>query len=206
MLAVEIVICGAHALECLREAAQSPNDFNKTVFCRDQAARMMREARAAKRVLAQEQKQRLGIEAVAATHLAYPAASVPPQHAAAQAASPYPAASAEPTQVPTPDHQAVPPLHLVPATANAASQPGPADTAPQPSTEAIAQAEAFTLDNLIAAAQIREDGGVTPQNQILFRGVTLPTDRAVMDALVRGSSPILDALTGLNQELLDVAA
>jgi hypothetical protein len=203
MLAVEIVICGAHALQCLREAAQSPDDFNKTAICRNQAASMMREARAAKRILAQEQKQRLGIEALTAAHLA---ASVPTQQATLQTASPYPVAPVAPAQATAPEHQAVPPLHLVAATAGAASQPAPAEAAPLPSPEAIAQAEAFALDNLIAAAQLREDGGLTPQNQSLFRGVALPADPAVMEALVRGSSPILDALTGLNQEQLDVAA
>jgi hypothetical protein len=120
--------------------------------------------------------------------------------AAAQTASSHPVAAGAPA--PTPDHR---PLHLV-TTTDAAAQPPQSDAAPPPSPEAIAQAEAFTLGNLIAAAQLREDGGVTPQNRIIFRGVTLPTDPAVMDALVRGSSPILDALTGLNQELPDVAA
>jgi len=197
MLAVQIVVCGAHALKCLRCASVHHDDFNKSTTCRNQAAAMMREARAARRILAQEQKLRLSVEAIAGTDHAQQPASIAPQPAAPQALPPHSAAMTEQTR-----HPALPPLHLVPG--DAAAQPAPSEAAP--SSEAIALAEAFTLDNLIAAAQIREDGGVTPQNQILFRGVPLPTDPAVMDALVRGSSPILDALNGLNQELSDVAA
>jgi len=203
LLAVQIVVCGAHALACLHHASQHHDDFNKSAICRNQAAAMMREARAAKRILSQEQKQRLGIETVAAAHHAHQAAFVPPQQAAPRAATPYPLPATEPAPIPQQD--ALPPLHLVAADAPA-PQAAQEDAAPPPSPEAIAQAETFTLDNIIAAAQLREDGGVTPQNQVLFRGVPLPTDPAVMDALVRGSSTILDALDGLNQELLDVAA
>jgi len=199
LLAMQIVVCGAHAISSLRDASLNHADFNKAAIARNQAASMLREARAARRILAQEQKQRRAIEAVAATQLA--ATYVGSQRVAAQRVAPQPApqpiaqpaapsASAEP--------QATPPLHRVPAASN------PAQPAPTP--EAIAQAEAFTLDNVLAAAQIREDGGVTPQNKPLFRGVALPTDPAVMEALIRGSSPILDALNGLNQDLLNDAA
>ena len=202
MLGVQIVVAGAHAIECLRCATLCHDDFNKVAICRNQAAAMMREARAAKRILAQEQKLRLSIEAVAAAEWAQQSASTAPQPAVPWTASPHPVPAAD--FAPAPGLQAAAPLHLV--AAGATSPPAQAETAPLPSPDAIAQAEAFTLENIMAAAQLREDGGVTPQNQVLFRGVALPTDPAVMDALIRGTSPILDALNGLNQELLDVAA
>jgi len=205
LLAVQIVVCGAHAIECLRYAGLYPDDFNKMGICRNQAASMMREARAARRILAQEQRQHLAVAAMAAAELApHAAASVVPQPAAPQTASPSAAPASASAPATMPDHQTGVPLHL--AAADAPSRPAHAEPAPSPSPEAIAGAEAFTLDNVIAAAQIREDGGVTPHNKALFRGVALPTDPAVMDALVRGSSPILDALTGLNEDLMDVAA
>jgi hypothetical protein len=200
LLAAQIVVCGVHAMDCLRDASSNHDDFNKSAVCRNQAASMMREARAARRILAQEQKQRLGIEAVFGAQHAQQAVSLPPQPGAPRAASLPPVPAAEPAPMTAPQHPAAPPLHLV-ATGDATAQPAMADAAPAPSPEAIALAEAFTIDHLIAAAQIREDGGVTPQNQALFRGVALPADPAVMDALVRGRSPILDALNGLNQEL-----
>ena len=190
LLAVQIVVCAAHALDCLHDASQYSDDFSKAGSSRKQAASMMREARAAKRILSQEQKQRLAIETVAVTHQVRPAAPGPAQPTA------LPCPGAEPLQAPAPDHQPVPPPHLV----------ATAETTLQPSPEAIAGAEAFTIANILAAAQIREDRGVTPQNQALFHGVLLPIDPAVMDALVRGRSPILDALDGLNQEMLDAAA
>lgn len=198
LLAVQIVVCGVHAIDCLRCAGLHPDDFGKTATCRNQAAAMLREARAAKRILAQEQKQRLSFEAMAAAEWARQSAAAPRQAEPVLPAAP----RAE-------DHQPAAPLHLVATTA--ASPRAQAESAPPPSPEAIApeaiaKAEAFALDNVIAAAQIREDGGVTPANQALFRGVALPTDPAVMDALIRGGSQILDALNGLNQDLLDIAA
>src|SRR5580692_7804570 len=63
-LAVQIVLTGAHAAESLREAGIHREDFAKMTRCRAQAASMMREERAHKRMLAQEQKVRLAGEAV----------------------------------------------------------------------------------------------------------------------------------------------
>src|ERR1700744_1826827 len=45
-LAVQIVLCGARAVESLREAAVHREDFAKSMRCQAQAARMMREERA----------------------------------------------------------------------------------------------------------------------------------------------------------------
>lgn len=197
LLAVQIVVAGAHALECLRGASLHHDDFNKTAICRNQAAAMMREARAAKRILAQEQKLRLSVDLIAYSQDAQQPGSIAPQPApAVQPADPTPAAE--------PQQQTVASLHVVPT--GAASEPAASGATPPPSREAIAQAEAFALDNIIAAALIRQERGITPQNKPLLRGVTLPADPAVIDALARGSSPILDGLDGLNQEVLDVAA
>jgi hypothetical protein len=165
-LAVRIVLCGAHAVDSLREAGVYRDEFAKMTRCRAQAASMMREERAAKRTLAQEQKVRLAAEAVAG--------SAPVQPAAASVAAP----------------QAAPP---------------PVQAAP-PSPEAIARAEAFALENGVAAAQIRHDRGVTPQNKAYFHHVTLPTDPAVIDALVRGSSDLLTVLDEVGGETLDDVA
>ncbi len=52
-----------------------------------------------------------------------------------------------------------------PAAARAAPQPVAAGSAPPPSPEAIAQAEDFAMEECVAAAQIRHDRGVTPQNK-----------------------------------------
>jgi hypothetical protein len=175
-LAVRIVLCGAHAVDGLREAGVYRDDFAKMTRCRTQAAGMMREERAAKRMLAQEQKVRLAAEAVAG--------SAPVQQAAASAATP----QAEPQATP------------------AAPPPVQAGSAPPPSPEAIAKAEAFALENGVAAAQIRHDRGVTPRNKVYFHHVALPTDPAVIDALVRGTSDLLTLLDEVGGEDLDAAA
>src|ERR1700689_1896133 len=84
-LAVKIVLSGAHAADSLRQAGVYRDDFAKMTRCRAQAATMMREERAAKRTLAQEQKMRLAVEAVTSTPQAQPAASsVPPPQAEPQ--------------------------------------------------------------------------------------------------------------------------
>jgi hypothetical protein len=172
-LAVQIVLCGAHAADCLREAGLFLDDFAKRSRCRAQAASLTREEHASKRMLAREQKLRLAAEAVAGTPPAQPAtASAPPQQAATRAA---------PAQV-------------------------QAGSAPPPSPEALAQAEAFVEQNVVAAAQIRHDRGVTPQSKARFHDVTLPTDPAVIDALVRGTSELLILLDDLCGETLDKAA
>ncbi len=154
-LVVQIVLSGAHAAESLREAGVYREDFAKRSRCRAQAASMMREERAARRMLAQEQKVRLATEAVA---------SIP---------KPQPAAASAP---------------------------------PPPSPEAIAKAEAFAQQHVVAAAQIRHDRGVTPQSKAYFRHLSLPTDPAMIDALVRGTSDALTLLDKVGGETRDKAA
>ena len=74
-LAVQIVRTGAHAAESLREAGLYRDDFAKRTRCRAQAASMMREEHAAKRMLAQEQKLRLATQTVANAANPKPAAA-----------------------------------------------------------------------------------------------------------------------------------
>jgi len=202
-LAVKIVACGAHAVESLRLAGVHRDDFAKMTRCRAQAASMMRAESAAKRTLEREQKVRLATEAVAGAPKAQPAtASAPPPQAEPQASPPVQAAAAAPPPAPVPP--AVAPLR--PAATHAAPPAMQAGSAPPPSPEAIAKAEAFAQKRAVAAARIRHDRGVTPQCKAHYRHVTLPTDPAVIDALVRGTSKMLTLLGELGGETLGEAA
>jgi len=171
-LAVQVVLSGAHAAEALQEAGVYREDFAKRTRCRAQAASLMREGRAAKRALAQEQKVRLATEAVATAQKAQ------------QAAAPAPSPQAGP--------------HVSPHV--------PVGSAPPPSPEAIAKAEDFMQADGVAAALIRHDRGVTPQNMAFLRHMTVPTDPEVIDALVRGTSDLLTLLDEVGGETLDEAA
>src|ERR1700679_1994012 len=77
LLGVQIVLCGAHAVEIMREAGFYRDDFAKVRCCRAQAASLMREGRSAKRILVQEQKMRLAV-----SDAAPPVASLPAPQAA----------------------------------------------------------------------------------------------------------------------------
>jgi hypothetical protein len=198
-LAVLIVLSGAHAAENLRAAGVYCEDFAKSSRCYAQAASMMRQERATRRILAQEQKVRLAVEAVAGSAPAQSdtASALPPQ-AEPQAASLLAlAAAAAASRAPS----AAP----VPPAMQAGSAPPPAQDA-SPSPEAITAAEAYAQKNIVAAAQIRHDRGVTPQNKAYLRYLTLPTDPAVIDALVRGTSAMLTVLDEVGGEDLHAAA
>jgi hypothetical protein len=198
-LAVKIVLCGAHGIDALRLAGVFRDDFAKMSRCRAQAASLMREERAAQRKLDQEQKMRRAVEAVAGSgpaRLAIPPAP-PPLPAAAPAPQPAPVTAPL-------SSSAAPPAGA--AAAQPAPQPAGETSAPPPSPEAIAEAHAFAEENLSAAAQIRHDRGITPQNQAYYRDVTLPTDPTVIDALVRGTSDVLALLDEVGGEDLDSAA
>ena len=182
-LAVRIVPCGAHVVECMFEASIYREDFAKRSRCRAQANSFQREERAAMQILAREQKERLKLEAVAGAAPARPAmTSAPPPSAEIRATPPSPAAI------------------------RAAPQPVAAGSAPPPSLEAITQAEDFAVEECVAAAQIRHDRGVTPLNRAYFHEVTFPADPAVIDALVRGTSELLTSLDDIGGEALDEAA
>jgi hypothetical protein len=203
-LAVQIVLCGAYAAESLRAAGVYQQDFAKSSRCYAEAASMMRQERATKRILAQEQKVRLAVEAVAGTAPVQPAAS-----AAAPQAAPPPvqAAPAAPPPAPVAAPVAVPVLPAVPPLRAAATPAGalPAPAAP-PSPEAIADAEAFAQRNVVAAAQIRHDRGVTERNKAYLRYLTVPTDPAMIDALVRGTTEVLTVLDEVGCEDLGKVA
>ncbi len=186
-LAVTIVLSGSHAAECLREAGdfRDREDYAKRARCRAQAASMMRAENSAKRTLEREQKVRLAGEAVAEAVRGAPAAAALPPHAERQAAAPQPAR--------------VPPKAAPP-------RPTVTHAAAPPSAEAVARAEAFAGENLEAAAQIRHDRGVTPACKALYRRVALPTDAAVIDALVRGVSDVLSLLDEVGGVALNAAA
>jgi hypothetical protein len=250
LLAVQIVLAGAHAADSLREAGLYREDFVKLRRCRAQAASLMREARAAKRMLVQEQKVRVGTSGVAdaakgrtATATALPPQAEPPgasppvpaapaarrvqiaavaalpattaalppaapaalppaataARAAAATAARAPAAAATLPPAPMPSAVAPP----CPAATDAAPPPEQVAAAQRPSPEAIAKAEAFVEHQMVAVAQIRHDRGVTPLNKAYFPHLTLPTDPAVVDALVRGTGDImtlLDQIGGRNLE------
>ncbi len=182
-LAVRIVLCGAFAVECLYEASIYREDFSKRSRCRSQANSFQREERAAMHILVREQKERLKMEGVAGS------------------AQPRPAMTAGPA--PSAELQATPPR---PTAAQAAPQPEAAGSARPPSPEAIVQAEDFAVEECVAAAQIRRDGGVTPDSKAHFHAVTFPADPAVIDALVRGTSDLLASLDEIGGETLAKAA
>jgi hypothetical protein len=210
-LAVRIVLCGAHADESLRLAGVHRDDFVKTTRCRAQAASMMRAELATMRMLEREQKMRLAVAAVAGAAAgqspvegAAPGQSAPtgaaPQQADLRAGPPTVQVAAE-----VPPSALELPAVVPPRLAAANPVPLRAAAAPPPSPEAIAKAEAFAQRAIVAAAQIRHDGGVTPQSKAYFRHMTLPTDPAVIDALVRGSSDALSILDEVGGEMLEAA-
>jgi hypothetical protein len=206
-LAVQIVLCGAHAAECQCEAGVYREDFAKRTRCRAQANSMLREERAAKRTLAQEQKLRLATEAVTGTEWARPStAAAPPPAADIRTAPPLRphVEAAEAAPQPGPERPVV--VQVRPAAAQIGSQPVAAVSAPPPSAEAIEQAEAFMAEEIVAAAQIRHDRGLTPWSRACFHEVTFPTDPAVIDALVRGMSDHLVVLDEIGGEDLEEAA
>ena len=66
--------------------------------------------------------------------------------------------------------------------------------------------EDFMRGQVVAAAQIRHDGGVTPRTKAFFHAVALPTDPAVINALVRGRSELLTMLDTFGGEQIGKAA
>ena len=195
-LAVKIVLCSAHAMDGLREAGVHRESFAKMTRCRAQAAGMMREERAAKRTLAQEQKMRLAVEAVAGNAEAQPAAaSAPAPQAAPPPVQPQPRRRSPPLATPCPGGPA----------ASCRSHPGRG-----PRQAALARG-----DRQRRGLRAQEHGGrgadpSRPRRHATEPGVfpqlTLPTDPAVIDALVRGTSDVLTVLDEVGGEDLDAAA
>jgi hypothetical protein len=207
LLAVKVVACGMHAIDALRQVGVYHDDFAKMARCRAQAASMMRGEQSARRTLAQEQKMRLAVEAVAGSAPVQPALPAAPPQPAEPHTAPLPMQAATPALQPAPVAAAVPPAEPPrdPAATNPEPQPA-AGSAPPPSPEAIAKAEAFVEEDIVAAAQIRYDRGVTPKNKAHLRHLTLPTDPELIDALVRGASAVLTVLDEIGGEDLDAVA
>ncbi len=183
---------------------------------RAQAASLMREERAAARMLAQEQKlRRAGASVAEASASAAPArpatASVPLPWTDFKTEQPVQAAlpvqtvpPAEPAPQPAPASPEIAPPR--PAPTPAATAHVQAGSAPPRPTKATVKAEVFAQKHLAAAAQIRHDRGVTPRSRAYFHDVTLPSDPAVIDALVHGTSDVLSLLGEVGAETLGKAA
>jgi hypothetical protein len=182
-LAVQTVLTAIHAVECMHEAKHYQDDFAKVSRCKAQFASLMRESRAARRMLWQEQKGRLGVERVA------DGVAVQPQ-----------AAAAEPVRAEAEQAAALPPARV------AEPVPPPrAGAPPQPSAEALAAARGFMRQHSAAAARIRADGGITQKCRARWQAV-LPTDPGVVEALIRTPRKLLIAADAAEDVLLDVAA
>jgi hypothetical protein len=80
-LAVQTVLASLHATDCMHEAKRHQDDFTKVARCKAQFASLMREARANRRMLLQEQKLRHGMERMAAgaSAMAHVPPAEPPQ-------------------------------------------------------------------------------------------------------------------------------
>ncbi len=204
-LAVQAVLCGAHAADSLREAGLRQDDFAKMTRCRAQAASMMRETRAAKRMLAQEQKLRLAVAAVAGSAPVQPAAaSASTRPAEPQTTPPQPTRAAATPPQSAPGPQPVPPRRL--ATEDAAPPPEAAGTALRPAPEARVNPDSPAIDPLVAAAVIRNDRGAAPNTKAALRASAFPTHPTVLDALLRGAGAGPNPADKAGRSLLDKAA
>ena len=133
MLALDAVLAGAHADDCLRLVTEHHDDFANAARCRSQYFAMSRAARRAHHVLLDMQKARLS----AAVLLALPMPP-PARHAAPPAA---------------PARHNAPPI-LVPTPRKPASAPLPAD---------LALADEYAQEHCDIAYDIRAAGGLTPE-------------------------------------------
>jgi hypothetical protein len=84
-----------------------------------------------------------------------------------------------------------------------ATPAAPPDPSPQP--DALAQAEAFAVAHPVYAAQIRFDRGLTPANTARIAPADLPTDPAVIEALVSGTSDLLAVLDEVGGDRAEAA-
>jgi hypothetical protein len=202
-MAAQAIASDAHAVDCLRLAAQHRDDLVKVTRCRAQANAMTRQMDRALRTLTTLRKERGAREAVrplfgpAWAGLAMPREPVPER------------TSTDP--VPEPASWADP-LPERPSAADQASQPGSgtdplperacaADPVPEPasgannpvSPAALAKAEQFASRNRLLASRIRAAGGLTGKAIAGFRPSSLP-DAATVEALVYGAGPVLAKL------------
>lgn len=136
-LAAQSVLAAACAADCMEESEYCKADFAKMARCRAQGTSLMRTALATRRMLLQEQKRRLGVQAVAAG-AAQPAMAAPAMPQASSVAAPPPvavassaAAAASPVAAASPSAAAAVPPVAVAAPAAAAA---PQATTPWPKT------------------------------------------------------------------------
>ena len=196
-LAVQVVLNGAHAADCLRDAGQYQGDLVKVMRCRAQATSMTRAAHAARRMLAQEQKLRLAVAAVAARTPGQPAAATRPAEPPAAPRQPIQAEAAPP--LPTPVAQPLPPRPPV----GQASAPQAKSAAP--ALRAASESRA-TPDPLLAAAGPRNDRGAAPSFKASLHAAAFPTHPEVADTLLRGASAGRTAAAKPARTSMDTAA
>jgi hypothetical protein len=182
VLAVEAVTAKAYARDSLRLASEHRDDFKLTLRCRAQAGAMMRQGTQTLRMLREMQAARLAaapVFAVGTRQSPRPAAAQPDRTEGA-AHDPAPATSA-----PQPDQT------------QAAAQ----DPAPAPQSDAFARAEAFALEEPVAAAQIRFDRGLTSANKaLIFNPALIPSDPTVIEALINGAGEVPGMLDDVGDE------
>jgi hypothetical protein len=188
-LAVQVVVSDIHATDCLHDAAEHRDDEKRARQCRSQASAMQRYSHRALHKLEQmQQARRLRDAAKAAIAGPYrqPGQQTPALTAAATVATAAVATTAAAGPDPAP---AAPGLSSAPA----AAQP-PASLPRAISEGAVAKAETFATRNRMLAMCIRRAGGLTPQSTAGFRRSELPSDLAVVEALVHGTTTILRLL------------
>lgn len=149
-LAVQIVLCSAHAADCLRESNDHRGDFAKAMRCRAQAASMMREARAARRILAQQQKTRLAVAGVAAGAPEKSATAAAPAQPAERQATPPSVQGAAPQSA-----GASPPAAPVPARSAAPRMPAAGVT---PTIKSALRDSVFPIHPTVADTLLRGTG------------------------------------------------
>jgi hypothetical protein len=205
-LAVQAVLAAVHAGDCMQEAKRHQDDFSKAARCKAQFASLMREMRANRRMLMQEQKMRHGVERVAggaaAVLLPPPAVPLtPPAERPSARPSWTEPSSAELEQAAAgpPRHAAKPPSP--PRAAGALSRPSPGAIAPA----VLAAARVFMRQHRVAAARIRADRGITQKCRKQWEAV-LPADPAVIEALVRSPRKLLLAQDAANEAPRQMAA
>jgi len=173
-LVVQIVLCGAHAADSLRLARLHADDAAKVTRCRAQASSLMREFKAAKRILDQDRKAHPAATAAAAEGgrtqpLPRPAPQSGPQPA--PQSGPQPAPQPRPQPAPQPRPQPAPQSRPQHAAQPAAALAPPADAAPCPAPAAAPRLHASL------PKQRRGD-------------VAFPTAPAVVDALLNGAGSV----------------
>ena len=204
-LAVQVVSADVHANDALRRAGENNEDVRTALKCRNQAAAMLRQmARARKELAALQQRRSLG-EGASDGMAGRPGGTGPSVRGSSADIRAAPACSetvAQPREAEAAAAQAeaAPAAAQAEAVANAARAAAPA-IAPT----ALAKAEQFIAHNRMLAARVRHAGGVTPPVIAGFRRAALPSDPAVIAAIVYGTGPAFEVLDRMASEQYKVA-